>query len=201
MTAQGPWNMSRSSINIRQVNIIVCPFSSALIYAISEMWKRQIIWGCGRHWPPFSFKQQASDVSLWQIQHSALPLWIFCQGCYYFHFHPITKMSFYLKFRSRRACCGHKQASCGTRTLHWLYSVGYLISIIQQFWWDLQLMQIRELLSVSLSGSADPTVCPLTHRHKFTHKHLLRHVRTHMQGQTRARTGALGNTVKNTHSN
>lgn len=42
--------MSRSSINIRQVSIIVCPFSTALIYAISEMWKRQIIWGCWRRW-------------------------------------------------------------------------------------------------------------------------------------------------------
>ena len=84
MTAQGPWKMSRSSINIRQVSIIVCPFSSALIYAISEMWKRQIIWGCGRRRPPSSFNQDASDVSLWEIWHSSLPLWIFCQGCYYF---------------------------------------------------------------------------------------------------------------------
>lgn len=75
MTAQGPWNMSRSSINIRQVSIIVCPFSSALIFAISEMWKQQIIWGSGRRCcAVFPL------TKMYLPEKSSLPLWILLSG-------------------------------------------------------------------------------------------------------------------------
>ncbi len=171
MTAQGPWKMSRSSINIRQVSIIVCPFSSALICAISEMWKRQIIWGCGRRWPLFSFNQDAYDVSLWEIWHSSLPLWIFCQGCYYFHYHSIRKMLFHLRFKcwhTHMHTHTHTQShTCklrGARTRHWLCTIGcYLISIILMMRPPAN-ANVQDALSLSLSGSAEPTVYPLKHK-------------------------------------
>lgn len=47
-------------------------------------------------------------------------------------------------------------------------------------------MQMCKPFSISLSGSAEPIVCPLTHRHKFTHKHAEIHIGSRTQGQCRA---------------
>lgn len=180
MTAQGPWKMSRSSINIRQVSIIVCPFSSALIYAISEMWKRQIIWGCGRRWTLFSFNQDTSDEFFRETWHSALALWIFCQGCYYFHYH-LIKVRCYFTWDSNSTLHAHTHThteggrktpvNCKCCKDTGVYSAGcYLTSISQPLQWDLQLMSKCKQLSISLS-----TVCTLTqeitHTQARTHTH------------------------------